>query len=125
MARRLRPAAHADDPFPIFNAAQDHLLSASRAHIDAVLLAAFVERLEACPDDAERALLERVCDLFALSTIEAERGWFAEHGRLTAPRSKAVIAEVERLCSLLRPHMRTLVDAFGIPDEVLAAPIAF
>ncbi|MBE7187448.1 acyl-CoA dehydrogenase, partial [Jatrophihabitans endophyticus] len=125
VARRLRPAAHADDPFAVFNAAQDHLLSAARAHVDAVLLAAFVERMEGCADEAERALLERVCDLFALSTIEAERGWFAEHGRLTAPRSKAVIAEVERLCGVLRPHLRTLVDAFGIPDEVLAAPIAF
>lgn len=125
VARRLRPAARADDPFPIFNAAQDHLLAAARAHVDAVLLASFVERIEACPDDAERALLEKVCDLYALSTIEAERGWFAEHGRLTAPRSKAVIAEVDRLCGVLRPHARTLVDAFGIPDEVIAAPIAF
>ncbi|MGH8860982.1 MAG: acyl-CoA dehydrogenase, partial [Jatrophihabitantaceae bacterium] len=55
---------------------------------------------------------------------EAERGWFQEHGRLTATRSKAVIAEVNRLCAQLRPSVLDLVDAFGIPAEMIAAPIA-
>jgi acyl-CoA oxidase len=125
LAKRLRKAASADDPFAVFNAAQDHMLAAARAHVDSVLLESFLRGIERCDDAAERALLERVCDLFALSTIEAERGWFQEHGRLTAPRSKAVIAEVDRLCATLRPHARTLVDAFGVPDEAVAAPIAF
>ena len=62
--------------------------------------------------------------LYALSTIEAERGWFFEHGRLPAPRAKAMIAEINALCGRLRPAARTLVDAFGVPDEAIAAPIA-
>jgi acyl-CoA oxidase len=124
LARRLRKAAQADDPFAVFNAAQDHLLAAARAHVDNVLLAAFVHGVEAVPDGPERALLESVCDLYALSTIEAERGWIQEHGRLTAARSKAVIAAVNELCATLRPHARTLVDAFGVPEAALAAPIA-
>jgi acyl-CoA oxidase len=124
VARRLRRAASADDPFPVFNAAQDHMLAAARAHVDAVLLHAFAEALEGMPDGAEKELLERVCDLFVLSTIEAERGWLQEHGRLTAARSKAVLAEVNRLCGALRPHARTLVDAFGLPEQAISAPIA-
>ena len=123
-ARRLRRAASADDPFVVFNAAQDHLLQAARAHIDAVLLQAFVSAIEAMPDGSERLLLERVCDLFVLSTVEADRGWLQEHGRLTAQRSKAVIAEVNRLCAALRPHASTLIDAFGLPEQAIAAPIA-
>ena len=125
LARRLRKAAGAEDPFAVFNAAQDHMLAAARAHIDSVLLQAFLDGIERCEDAAEKALLGRVCDLFALSTIEAERGWFAEHGRLTSPRSKAVISQVDALCAALRPQARVLVDAFGVPDEALAAPIAF
>jgi acyl-CoA oxidase len=125
VARRLRKAAGADDPFQVFNAAQDHMLAAARAHVDSVLLQSFLQGIERCDDAAERALLERVCDLYVLSTIEAERGWFAEHGRLTSPRSKAVIAQVDALCAALRPHARVLVDAFGVPDAALAAPIAF
>ncbi|HET6876872.1 MAG TPA: acyl-CoA dehydrogenase [Jatrophihabitans sp.] len=125
VARRLRRAPDADDPFAVFNAAQDHMLLAARAHVDSQLLRAFVDGIDRCPDGPERELLERVCDLFVLSTIESERAWFQEHGQLTASRAKAVIAQVNALCDQLRPHARTLVDAFGVPDAALAAPIAF
>jgi len=124
VAKRLRRAASADDPFVVFNAAQDHMLLAARAHVDSVLLHAFLTAIDTCPAGDMRALLERVCDLFVMSTLEAERGWFQEHGRMTGQRAKAVIAEVDNLCALLRPHARTLVDAFGIPEPAIAAPIA-
>jgi acyl-CoA oxidase len=124
LARRLRRAANADDPFAVFNNAQDHLLAAARAHVDNVLLAAFVHGIEELADGPERTLLATLCDLFALSTLEAERGWIQEHGRLTASRSKAVVTAVNELCGRLRPHVRTLVDAFGVPEAAVAAPIA-
>jgi acyl-CoA oxidase len=31
---------------------------------------------------------------------------------------------VNALCGELRPHARTLVDAFVIPEQAIAAPIA-
>jgi acyl-CoA oxidase len=125
LARRLRRTTNDPNPFAVFNAAQDHLLAAARAHVDNVLLAAFVHGVEQLPPGPERELLVALCDLFVLSTIEAERGWIWEHGRLTAQRSKAVVAAVNDLCLRLRPHALTLVDAFGIPDAALAAPIAW
>lgn len=112
------------DPFEVFNACQDHLLEAARAHVDRQLLEAFTDAVDRCEDGAIATLLDTVCDLFALSTIEANRGWYQEHGRLNAARSKAVIAEVNLLCQELRPDVLTLVDAFAIPDEAIAAPIA-
>jgi acyl-CoA oxidase len=121
LARRLRRATDSDDPFAVFNAAQDHLLEAARAHVDMVLLQAFADAVDANPE--AEPLLAPLCDLFALSTIETERGWYQEHGWLTATRSKAVIAEVNRLCAQLRPSARTLVDAFAIPEEVIAADL--
>ena len=124
VARRLRRAASATDPFMVFNAAQDHMLAAARAHIDSVLLQAFVTAIDALPEGDARLLLDRVCDLFVLSTIEADRGWLQEHGRLTGQRSKAVIAEVNRLCAALRPHAGALIEAFGVPEQAIAAPIA-
>ena len=57
--------------------------------------------------------------LYALHTIEAERGYYQEHGRLTGGRSKAVIKAVNQLCAELRPDVRALVDAFGVPEAVL------
>ncbi len=47
-----------------------------------------------------------------------------EHGRISSTRSKAVIRAVNELCAELRPRARALVDAFGITDAALAAPIA-
>jgi acyl-CoA oxidase len=124
VAKRLRRALGADDPFPIFNAAQDHMLALAKAHVERVLLESFVRGVDSCADPAARALLDRVCDLFALSTIEADRAWFMEHGRLTARQSKAVTAEVNGLLGELRPDAVLLVEAFGVPEAAVAAPIA-
>ncbi|HET6815789.1 MAG TPA: acyl-CoA dehydrogenase [Mycobacteriales bacterium] len=125
VARRLRKGmTSGDDPFDAFNSVQDHVLLAARAHIDRVVLDTFVAAIDRCPDASVAALLNRVCDLHVLSTLERDRAWFLEHGRLTPARSKAIITAVNELCVELRPHAELLVDAFGIPDEVLAAPIA-
>ncbi len=128
LVRRLRPAREKglapDRAFAIFNNAQDHLLRAAHSHLDGLVLDAFVRALDAEVDPAARALLGRVCDLYALSVIEEDKGWFLEHGRITATRSKAITAEVNRLCRDLRPHARALVDAFGIPEAWIGAPIA-
>jgi acyl-CoA oxidase len=125
VGRRLRKGiSDGNDAFDVFNAVQDHVLLAARAHIERRVLEAFAEAVDAVADDAVRDLLSQVCDLHVLATVERERGWFLEHGRLTAPRSKAVTSAVNDLCRSLRPHARLLVDAFGIPDEALAAPMA-
>ncbi|MCA1191844.1 MULTISPECIES: acyl-CoA dehydrogenase [unclassified Saccharopolyspora] len=125
LARRLRRAAGKDaDPFAVFNNAQDHVLRAARVHIDRVVLEAFVAGVERCPDPATAQLLERVCDLYVLSTIEEDRGWFLEHERITPRRAKAVTEAVNGLCQGLRPHAVELVEAFGLPRQWLTAPIA-
>ncbi|WP_406638234.1 acyl-CoA dehydrogenase [Amycolatopsis sp. WGS_07] len=121
VANRLRGAA--SDPFGVFNSVQDHVLLAGRVHVDRLILDAFARAVAACPDPDAAALLSRVCDLYALSTIEADRAWFLEHGRISASRSKAVTAAVNALCGALRPHARTLVDGFAVPEQFLAAPM--
>ncbi|MFL6125148.1 acyl-CoA dehydrogenase [Actinophytocola sp.] len=123
LARRLRAAASSDgDAFEVFNDAQDHVLRAGRVHIDRLVLDAFATAVDECADPAARDLLSQVCDLCALSTIEADRAWFLEHGRLTPQLAKKVVAEVNALCKALRPHARTLVDAFAIPEQFVATP---
>ncbi|MDT7785472.1 MAG: acyl-CoA oxidase, partial [Pseudonocardiales bacterium] len=122
LARRLRRAAGGHgDAFAAFNASQDHLLLAARVHVDRIVLEAFVAAIDACTDEPIRALLGQVCDLYVLSNLEADRGWFLEHGRLTTRQSKALTRAVNELCRTLRPQARTLVDAFGIPEECLPA----
>ena len=120
LAMRLRRAGEeVADSFRVFNEAQDHLLESARAHIDRIALEAFVTAIEEAPDGPGRDLLNLVCDLFVFSTVEANRAWFIEHGRLSASQSKAVVARVNELCGQLRPHAGTLISGFGIPDSWL------
>jgi acyl-CoA oxidase len=125
VGRRMRRAmADGVEAFDVFNAVQDHVLAAARAHIDREVLELFVSALERCDDPAAATILGDLCDLHALSMLERDRAWFLEHGRLTPARSKAITAAVNDLCRRLRPHAATLVDAWGIPDLLVAAPIA-
>jgi acyl-CoA oxidase len=122
LARRLRRAASGEaDPFAVFNDAQDHVLRAARVHVDRVVLEAFVAALDRCADPGAKLLLERLCDLYVLSNVEADLAWFLEHGRLTATRAKSVTSAVNALCAQLRPHAQTLVDGFAIPRPYLDA----
>jgi acyl-CoA oxidase len=124
LARRLRRAGKAADAaFDAFNAAQPHLIAAADAHVAVELFDGFVDAIERCPDPAAAQLLSRLCDLYVLSTIEADRAWFLEHGRLTSARAKAVTKQVDQLCRELRPQDRTLVDAFGIPEHWLRSSL--
>ena len=126
VTRRMRKGmSDGEDAFDIFNSVQDHVLLAAHAHVDREVLELFVQAIDRCPDEQATELLDEVCSLHVLSLIERERGWFLEHGRLTPARAKAVTTAVNDLCKNLRPRATLLVDAFGIPDAVLAAPIAF
>jgi acyl-CoA oxidase len=110
-------------PFDMFNDVQDHVLKTAESHIDRVVLEAFVAGVDRTTDPDARKLLDTLCDLYALSTIEADKAWFMEHGQLTAARAKLLTATVNQLLKDLRPHITTLVDAFAIPHQWKAARI--
>ncbi len=112
------------EPAEVFNLAQSHLLHAARAHVDRTVLESFVDAIDNCEHSGTTQLLSMVCDLYVLSLIEADRGWFLEHNRLSDTRAKAVTQAVDDLCLELRPQVSTLIDGFGIPEEWVEAPIA-
>ncbi|MEZ0381591.1 acyl-CoA dehydrogenase [Mycobacterium sp. pW045] len=118
VARRLRAKSEEMSDFDAFNAVQDHVLHAAAAHIDRVVLEAFVAGIESCPDPEARELLELVCDLYALSVIEDDKAWYIEHRYLSTDRAKAVTRGINDRCRKLRPHAETLVDGFGIPEQL-------
>ena len=91
--------------------------------MERLVLEAFVEKNAAMVDSDNKVALNILCDLYALSTIEADRGWFMEHGRLSSQRAKAITREVGSLCRLVRPLAEDLVDAFGVPPEMLHAEL--
>ncbi|MFD7293123.1 acyl-CoA dehydrogenase [Streptomyces sp. NPDC059897] len=136
LARRLkRGVDEGRDPGAVFSHVQDHVISVARAHVERLVLEAFVDKLRSLPDEEDAgskaadnkpagnmAALGLLCDLFALSTIESDRAWFMEHGRLTVQRSKTISREINNLCRKIRPLAGDLVDAWGIPPEMLRSP---
>ena len=121
-ARRLQGAQKREEnPFDAFNFVQDHVLHAAQAHIDRVVLEAFVAGIDECEDDEARDLLSDVCDLYALSVIEDDKAWFMEHRQLSVERSKAVQRGINERCRSLRPHAQTLIEGLGVPEALLGS----
>lgn len=118
VARRLQGKAKEMSPFDAFNAVQDHVLHTAQAHIDRIILEAFVAGIDACEDEQAREILAMVCDLYALSVIEDDKAWFIEHKFLSTERAKAVTRGINDRCRRLRPHAELLVDGFGIPEQL-------
>lgn len=118
VARRLQGKSKEMSPFDAFNSVQDHVLHAAKAHVDRIVLEAFVAGIDTCEDDEAREILGVVCDLYALSVIEDDKAWFIEHRFLSTERSKAVTRGINDRCRKLRPHAALLVEGFGIPEQL-------
>ncbi len=118
VARRLQAKSKEMSAFDAFNSVQDHVLHAATAHIDRIILEAFVAGIDACEDDEAREVLGMVCDLYALSVIEGDKAWFVEHRFLSTERAKAVTRGINDRCRRLRPYAEVLVDGFGIPEQL-------
>ena len=124
VARRLKRGMDTGmDAVEVFSRVQDHVIAAGRAHVDRVVLEAFVAKTAAMADSDNKVALNLLVDLYALSVIEADRGWWMEHGRLSSTRSKAISREISSLCRKIRPIAEDLVDGFGVPAEMLHAEI--
>ncbi|MFT4109981.1 acyl-CoA dehydrogenase [Propionicimonas sp.] len=119
LARRMRRASSRD--FDAVNRLGDHMLFVARAHLERVLLEAFIAGIEACADPAAKAVLQRLCSLFALGSINDDRAWFIEHNRITTGRAKAIGAQLNALCGELRHDALALVDGLGVPEAWLGA----
>jgi len=124
-ARRLRALIAAGvDSFDAMNRVQDHLVELAQAHVDRVALEALQGATLRAPSEEIAEMLGELACLFGLERIEAHRAWHLEAGYLEPAKSRAIRALVNTLCTGLRPHARLLVDAFGIPDDLLGAPAA-
>ncbi|MFE3029752.1 acyl-CoA dehydrogenase, partial [Nocardia tengchongensis] len=120
-AHRLRARAKETGPFEAFNNAQDHILAAGSAHIDRLVLEAFIDGIAGIEDPDARALADTVCDLFVYSTIEQNQAWYIMHRFMSVERAKSVRRGVNELVDRLRPQALTLIEGLGVPEGVLRA----
>lgn len=103
---------------------QNHLLEVAHAYTDRILLEQFISQVQRCEDPNLQKTLKMICDLYALHTIEQNKAWYLEQGCMSGAKTRAVRRLVDKLCKEMRNDALGLVEAFGIPDECIAAPIA-
>ncbi|MEV0037043.1 acyl-CoA dehydrogenase [Streptomyces sp. NPDC050804] len=125
-ARRRMSQAPRGDSLARWNTASGAALRAVEAHAHRRAGEAFAAAAaELAPGTAAHDLLRSLHRLFALQWIDRNSGDLLAAGRL-APRHVDGLPEaVERLIAELAGHAPTLVEAFALPEEMLADwPIA-
>ena len=113
------------DPYDAYNIIQHQMIDVAQAYLERVVLEQFQEAIQAIEDKNCKEVLLKLYQLYALSQIEKNKGWYLEDGYMEAVKTKAIRKMVNQLCWEIRPDAVSLVNAFDIPDSCLAAPIAF
>jgi acyl-CoA oxidase len=89
-AKRLK--RHIDsgmDSFDAFNVCQHHLVQVGFAYIERVILEQFILQVEATKDTSCKTVLKKLCNLFALSQIEKNKGWYLEQGYMEGVKDQS------------------------------------
>ena len=124
-AKRLK--RHIDggmDSFDAFNVSQNHLVQVGFAYIERIILEQFILQVNNTSDKSCQEILKKLCQLYALSEIEKNKGWYLENGYMEGAKTKAIRKTLDQLCWEIRQQAVPLVNAFKIPDVCLGAPIA-
>jgi acyl-CoA oxidase len=119
-ARRLK--RHIDDgmdSFDAFNVCQHHLVQVGFAYVERVILERFQLAIQDMPDTGCQAVLTKLCNLFALSQLDKNKGWYLEQGYMEGVKTKAIRKVLNQLCWEVRQEAVPLVNAFGIPKRGL------
>jgi acyl-CoA oxidase len=123
-ALRPAPGVSAAELAARFGEHQHALIEAARADARLRQWRAFTRAVERETHAPTRAMLTLVRDVFALTTIERDLGWYLVRRRLGISRAKAVTRLLDGLIRRMRPHAVDLVDAFGYQQGHLRAAIA-
>ncbi|WP_297007966.1 acyl-CoA dehydrogenase family protein, partial [uncultured Corynebacterium sp.] len=132
LIRRIRPARKmtTGDAAALIDSVQDHMLSCAWAHVDRIVLETLLEAesgLAASGSGASGSgesgsagslamkIMEQIRDVYVLSLINDNSGWYQEQNLLNGARAKAARAALNDLVDSLGPWSETLVDAFAVP----------
>nr|AAR00586.1 acyl-CoA oxidase [Phalaenopsis hybrid cultivar] len=120
---RLRKHTKTLGGFGAWNRCLNHLLTLAESHIESVILAKFIEAVQKCPDKNTGNVLKLLCDLYALDRIWNDIGTYRNVDYVAPNKAKAIHKLVDYLSFQVRGIAGELVDAFGLPEIVIRAPI--
>ncbi len=107
------------DSFDAFNVCQHHLIQVAEAYIDRIILQQFQLAVQIVQDRDCKNVLTKLCELFALFTIESNNGWYLESNYMEGVKTKAIRKMVNQLCWEIRQDAVPLVESFDIPENCM------
>jgi acyl-CoA oxidase len=107
------------DSFDAFNVCQHHLVQVSFAYIERIILQQFQLAVGQIKDVGCKEVLTKLCNLFAISQLDKNKGWYLEQGYMEGVKTKAIRKVLNQLCWDVRQEAVPLVNAFGIPERAL------
>lgn len=107
------------DSFHAVTECQDHLVSLARAYVEHSLFEHLDDAVARAPTPGLSEALRALASLFALSRMEADRGWYLESGYFEGNKARAIRGRVAALADEVRDDCEVLVEGFGVPDAVL------
>ena len=102
---------------------QTHMIALAEAYAERLTLEQFTQAVSSASDETVRLALRRLCQLYALHTIEQHKGWYLENDYLSGIKSKAIRRLIDEYCALVRQDASALVEAFAIPPESIRAEV--
>lgn len=124
-AKRLKKLIDSGlEPYDAFNVVQHQMIDVAEAYLERIVLEQFQKAIEDIEDKKSKEIMTQLCQLYALSQMEKNKGWYLEDGYMEGAKTKAIRKMVNQLCWEIRPDAVSLVKAFDIPDSCLGAPIA-
>lgn len=93
-------------------------------HVRRTALELFNEQLDRVEDPVVRDLLDRLFRLLCLREISGQLSGLLMQGALEPALARRIDGERGALAASLLPDAQLLSDAFGIPEDLLGAPIA-
>jgi acyl-CoA oxidase len=101
----------------------DLVQATARAHGIRIVYEQVLSAAIHAPEGA-RVILTEIATLYGLHVLEEDLAWFLADGVFTPEEGKRVVEESRAWTKRLAPQALNIVNAFGIPDHVLLAPIA-
>lgn len=75
-------------------------------------------------DNSLQTILTQIRALYAINCVESDLAWFLTQGLVSLKQGKSIVKSSQELCRTLGGQSLALVQAFGIPDHLVNAPIA-
>ena len=100
------------------------MIDVAQAYLERIVLEQFQKAIQGIEDKKSKDIVLKLSQLYALSQIEKNKGWYLEDGYMEGAKTKAIRKMVNQLCWEIRPDAVSLVKAFDIPESCLSAPIA-